>query len=317
MQSKNIQESIQGKYFQIKGDENFKAATSLIVNFETIFSLTLENLTDLSALTNFTELKKLTLTNCEIDNWEVLTGLKKLVKLELTDSNFSNLEIIKELSNLETIILNETDITDFEVLNSSNFPNIKILGLEGTDFTSFKSISSLKTLEELYITSCVLLNENDWNYLKDLSNLKVIKLSFDDIYIEREKAERFLVPEIILPTASPNIFTIMPATLIERPVYQLFKYSENIVVKVANILAEMHISQNLKFNFKEISDNKIFVEAFSRRLNELKIINQEVLPDSTPATFSERNKRPAESELKRSQEEVKKAKISTLENSKM
>jgi len=89
----------------------------------------IRNLSDISGLNNFKYLKKLDLSNNQIENVKPLVELKALTHLVLSNNQISdldNLEYLKQLPNLQFLDLCGNRIVKFVKKNDFN-PNIRIL----------------------------------------------------------------------------------------------------------------------------------------------------------------------------------------------
>ncbi len=151
--------------------------------------ISLESISDIKGLDNFSNLKLLFLDENEIseiagleslESLEILSladnriseikGLNTLTNLKFLDLRLNDLYEIKGLEfliNLEELILDDTGISEIKGLD--NLKDLKILSLDYNSIKEVKNLDGLYDLEELY------LNLNEISKIKNLDNLKNLK----------------------------------------------------------------------------------------------------------------------------------------------
>lgn len=135
-------------------------------------SLKGNNITVVSWLSNFTNLKVLTLSENNITNIQSLNKLTNLEYLYLSKNSVTDFSPLSNLPKLKTLDLSKNNMKDFSSLAS--LTNVTSLDLSGNNMTDVSQLSKLTNLE--YIN----LNENNIADVLQLSNLSKLKnLSWD------------------------------------------------------------------------------------------------------------------------------------------
>lgn len=151
-----------------------------------ITSLDLSNMADapegtkilnITALRNFTHLKKLDLSHNRISDITALEELTDLTKLYLEDNQISDIGALANLTRLTRLSLSYNQLCDISVLD--NLTELKWLNLDCND--QLKDISALENLNKL--TELHLANNQvyDINILKSLTNLTILNLFNNDV----------------------------------------------------------------------------------------------------------------------------------------
>ena len=133
---KNLIEEIPNVYFELNSENLLveKLDLSDYLEFEVKgtpwgWKNNIRNLTEISGLNNLKYLKKLDLSNNQIENVKIFVELKNLTHLVLSNNQISdldNLEYLKQLPNLQFLDLCGNRIVKFVKKNDFN-PNIRIL----------------------------------------------------------------------------------------------------------------------------------------------------------------------------------------------
>ena len=169
-------------------------------NLETVTTLELnkKQITDVSGIEKFTNLKTLDLEYNNISDITPLSSLTKLTDLRLHSNNISNISPLQTLTNitylslginkirditplsaltkLKTLGLGENEISNISPLQT--LTNITWLSLWDSKITDITSLSSLTNLETLYLNN----NEiSDITPLSSLTNLKTLWLRSNEI----------------------------------------------------------------------------------------------------------------------------------------
>ena len=122
------------------------------INPEDITQLLLydNELTDISGVKIFKNLKELYLNRNKIENISVLKNLNKLEYLNINRNKVTDISFLKDLTKLENLDLFNNKIKDISVLK--NLTEIKDLSITNLELESdqIQYIQSLKKLERLY-----------------------------------------------------------------------------------------------------------------------------------------------------------------------
>ena len=134
------------------------------------------HISDLSPLSDLTNLRSLYLGNNDISNITPLSNLTNLTTLNLNDNFVSDITPLSNLINLTTLDLGNNDISDITLL--SNLINLTTLDLGNNDISDITLLSNLINLTNLA------LGNNDISNITPLSNLtNLTNLNLDDNFI--------------------------------------------------------------------------------------------------------------------------------------
>lgn len=165
---KNLQE-LDLSVTPISDLEPLKSVTSLQ-------SLSIGNMqvTDFNFLSDMTNLKELWLDNDRIYNLTPIKDLKNLQKLSLSGTKISDLKLLEGLTNLNTLWLGRSQVKSVKSLQE--LKNLKILSLRETQVSDISPLRKLIKLEQLDITKCNNITEEQVEDLqKALPNLEIKK----------------------------------------------------------------------------------------------------------------------------------------------
>ena len=143
------------------------------VNDEWVNSNDISNLSPLSNLTNLTYLS---LTSNSISDISELSNLTNLTTLALGDNSISDISALSNLTNLTGLYLWENSISSISAL--SNLTNLTYLSLRGNSISSISALSNLTNLERLWLYNNSIL---DISVLSNLTNLTYLGLSRNSI----------------------------------------------------------------------------------------------------------------------------------------
>lgn len=129
-------------------------------------------LTNISDLKYFKNLKELTIHNCAIEDISVLSELQYLKKVDLSDNNIVDLSVFEECPQLEELVIDDNQIKDLTPLSAAY--NLKSLSVAGNNISEIPlEIQSLKMLNQLDISRNRLINIDNLSDLKNLIELNV------------------------------------------------------------------------------------------------------------------------------------------------
>lgn len=136
------------------------------------------DLTDITELQYFTNLKYLELEGNPIVNFRPLSGLTQLVTLNLNGTAIGDLSCLTGMTELENLYLEYNGIGDITPLKELN--GLKVLSLKGNRLAS-SSIDSLTRLEQLTELSLATNNIYRVDGLEALTGLEILDLSHNNI----------------------------------------------------------------------------------------------------------------------------------------
>ena len=143
----------------------------------TVLDLTSNSISSISALSNLTSLTALHLGDNSISDISVLSRLTNLERLNLWDNSISDISSLSNLTNLTYLSLSgNRNISDISSL--SNLTNLEILYLWGNSISSISALSRLTNLKELYTGSNSI---SDISSLSGLTNLTILFLDRNSI----------------------------------------------------------------------------------------------------------------------------------------
>ena len=130
-----------------------------------------EGISNISALSRFTNLERLFLTGNPISDISSLEGLTSLTHLELGFTNVTNLSPLSGLTNLTELSLNFTEVSDISPL--ANLKNLETLRLSNANISDISALGGLTSLESLWLRDNQI---RDIGPLRNLTNLKYLDL---------------------------------------------------------------------------------------------------------------------------------------------
>ena len=146
---------------------------SVRVNNEWVNSNDISNLSPLSNLTNLTVLG---LGGNSISDISSLSNLTNLTRLDLWDNSISDISALSNLTNLTYLDLTSNSISDISAL--SNLTNLTVLGLGDNSISDISSLSNLTNLTGLGLWENSI---SDISSLSNLTNLTVLGLGDNSI----------------------------------------------------------------------------------------------------------------------------------------
>lgn len=126
---------------------------------------------DLSPLSNFTGLKRLSLVLISAEDISALSSLVNLEFLYIMGVDIVDLSSISKLVNLEEIIMNGVQVSDLSPL--SNLNNLESLYISGDNVQDLTPLSNLTNLKELTVYGDKITDLNPLANLKKLTKLLV------------------------------------------------------------------------------------------------------------------------------------------------
>ena len=148
---------------------------SNLTNLE-ILDLNSNSISDISALSNLTNLDRLYLRENSISDISALSNLTNLTILNLNSNSISDISILSNLTNLTGLGLNSNSISDISIL--SNLTNLTGLGLGGNSISDISALSNLTNLTGLGLGGNSI---SDISALSNLTNLTILDLNSNSI----------------------------------------------------------------------------------------------------------------------------------------
>ena len=186
--------------------ENF---TSLNCNSEAI--------TSIKGIENFKYLKVLNLDNNKgLSDISVLSNLTNLETLSIEGLELNNIDFVKDLTNLETLNLNNNKINNIDVLQ--NLVNLNMLNIEDNKITDLSSLENLKNLETLRFTNNLLDQDDVKEINKLINNIDNLEFIRGGINVVEDT---FVLPDIFMD--EENIFP-RDCELTEDKTKMMFSY---------------------------------------------------------------------------------------------
>ena len=139
------------------------SALSNLTNLR-VLSLKSNEITDISALRGLTNLTELYLDSNQINDISALGELTNLTRLELALNQISNISEIKDLTNLTHLNLSSNQISNISAL--SNLTSLTDLNLSYNQISDISALSGLKNITKLYIYNNPI---RDYSPVKDLN----------------------------------------------------------------------------------------------------------------------------------------------------
>ena len=168
-------EYIEGEGYVNSNTVSDLSALSELTNLNWL-NLNNNNISDLSALSELTNLNWLNLINNNISDLSALSELTNLTSLYLDNNNISDISALSELKNMSSLYLANNNISDISVL--SELKNMSWLDLNNNNIFDISVISELKNLTSLYLANN---NISDISALSGLTNLTQLWLHNNNI----------------------------------------------------------------------------------------------------------------------------------------
>ena len=146
------------------------------VNGELVNSNDISNLSPLSNLTNLTYLD---LTSNSISSISALSNLTNLTRLDLWDNSISSISALSNLTNLTYLDLTSNSISSISAL--SNLTNLTYLDLTSNSISSISALSNLTNLTTLYLYNNSISDISALSNLTNLTTLYLYNNSISDI----------------------------------------------------------------------------------------------------------------------------------------
>ncbi len=167
-------------YIEGEGYINSNTVSNLSVLSEltnlTSLNLDNNNISDISALSGLTNLTSLNLDNNNISDISALLGLTNLTWLWLSSNNISDISALSEMINLTWLYLSNNNISDISAL--SEMINLTSLSLNSNNISDISVLSGLTNLTWLYLFNN---NISDISALSEMTNLTSLSLDNNNI----------------------------------------------------------------------------------------------------------------------------------------
>ena len=170
-------------------------------------------------LQNIQHLRKLDVSNNQIEDWECLKNLKNLVNLDLSRNQVKDITPVAECEKLHTLDFSYNQITDISVfanrknlyelrINNNQIVNIsmladtsnlEILDLSGNPLSSIEALKGLKKLK--------------WLNLSEINLEKMEEEKGRDVLTELMKGRRMQMDEFIIQNCGLQDLEFMPANI--------------------------------------------------------------------------------------------------------
>ena len=139
--------------------------------------LSLENagISDISALTEFTNLEYLNLSGNNLENADALTSLTKLRELKLNDNQLSDLSFLENMNALATLNLDHNSVSDLKPL--AQLTALSVLRLQRNTVEDISSLTEIPALQSLYLGENTLA-PGSLSTIAGMTGLSVLDLSF-------------------------------------------------------------------------------------------------------------------------------------------
>lgn len=150
----------------------------LFAEVETLIITDVSNLTDISDIQHFPNLKRLEITNCDIQDITPLAYLNKLEQLNLSSNNIKDLSPVSNLSSLVTIDVSRNQIEDFSPVK--NLANLEKGVFDDNKIEHIENLSQMKNLSGLSIANN-LISDIEFVTTGNLVSLNISSCKIDNI----------------------------------------------------------------------------------------------------------------------------------------
>ena len=173
-----IKEQLHSKNIEYTANDTNKTLTMTQENINKVEILELINkeITDITGLETFKNLKTLDLGQNQITDINAISGLTNLQTLSLGKNKISDIGAISSLTNLQFLYLHENQINKIDAISSlTNLQTLSLWGNQISDIDAISGLTNLKTLE---------LGRNqitDINAISGLTKLETLKIGTNQI----------------------------------------------------------------------------------------------------------------------------------------
>ena len=136
-----------------------------------------KNVFSLEALSRFSNLKKLSVSNSNVVDLFPLRNLTQLESLDISSTNVRSLGVLKYAVNLKELKASESSVRDFQSL--TQFRGLEKLDLSSTSLRSLGSLAGLSSIRELDISQT---NVNSFEGIESLASLRTLKCTNNRIF---------------------------------------------------------------------------------------------------------------------------------------
>ena len=136
-------------YLSSKGITSLKSGDFSGLPALTDLDLSVNSISNISALSGLTKLTELNLFSNSISNISVLSGLPALTDLNLSDNSISNISVLSGLPALTDLNLSDNSISNISVL--SGLTALTELHLDGNSISNISALERLTALRYLYL----------------------------------------------------------------------------------------------------------------------------------------------------------------------
>ena len=227
-----------------------------------------EEAIDLKGIENFTELKKLEISNCK--NYKVLANLTKLESVTIpyyrSDfENFNEMDELKNIPNLKELILKDVNfisydisklpqnlekleianLTSLDISKITSFTNLKelVITVINDEIKGLEAINQLPNLESLEISNCK--NFKDISALKNNNSIVNLNIKNDKVeYIAPVTTMKKLKALNCAENCIQDMSVLENTTLLAGEMYQKFTMN-NVVVEQGEKI-EIELPETMK-----------------------------------------------------------------------
>lgn len=177
-----------------------------LVNLEKFYSVNNASVKDYSVVANFTKLKKLNLSICNLSDVGFVSELTSLEKLYLSFNNIYDITPLAKLTSLKTLALGTNRVIDIAPV--ANFEALTQLTLENNYIDDFTAILSLKNLTMLDVSRNFITDEQIAAVMENVQAEKVIVLPKAD---DSKKSELIVLNAVSKELKVGEEFTLTAA----------------------------------------------------------------------------------------------------------
>ena len=274
-----------------------------------------EKAIDLQGIENFTELKKLEISNCK--NYKMLVNLTKLESVTIPYyrfdfENFNEMDELKNIPNLKELILKDVNfisydisrlpqnlekleianLTSLDISKITSFTNLKklVITVINDEIKGLEAINQLPNLENLEISNCK--NFKDISALENNNSIVKLNIKNDNVeYIAPVTTMKKLKTLNCAENCIQDMSVLENTTLLAGEMYQKFIMNKVVVEQGKKI--EIELPETMKSAFNPSS--KLYIENLNAGFAEASDYvsfdskNLKVIIDATNMETGEKN----------------------------
>lgn len=235
-------------------------------------------ITDLTPLQNFQNLKKISFSGNQIADLTPLAGLNNLENIVAINNNISSIEPLENLVNIKYICLDENKINNIDIIK--NWSNVLEISFQNNQIEQLPNLSNLQELETLNVNNNKIKTINTIGTLQKLEKLEVDNNQLTSLEgIQNLKNLKILScsnNQIIQISGMEQLANLENVNFNKNQIQDITKIQKNPKIKYLYMDNNYILNFDILENLKELSKYTIYNQTISIEVKE-KITGETVL----------------------------------------